>query len=168
MDQAYQSRIQAVREKVRQAHQAALENIYRRVDAIEPAGVKGCMEWPGCRGFRAQVWIGGKGYMVARLVLERQLGRKIRPGYYACHHCDHRWCVNPEHLYEGTKKDDARDRETRNLEYTETRRKRIRSPEHSERMRKMRQAQTERQREEAAWRGRWVADQLAKAGSARL
>jgi hypothetical protein len=48
-----------------------------------------------------------------RVALEEKLGRPIRPGMFACHHCDNPPCVNPEHLYEGTPADNTRDMMTR-------------------------------------------------------
>jgi HNH endonuclease len=33
---------------------------------------------------------------------------------FILHHCDNTYCVNPEHLYEGTQKDNMRDRSVRN------------------------------------------------------
>jgi hypothetical protein len=42
-------------------------------------------------------------------VLAEKLGRPIRKGYLACHTCDVRACINPDHLYEGTVTDNNRD-----------------------------------------------------------
>ena len=41
------------------------------------------------------------------------LGRPIAPGMFALHTCDNRRCVNPDHLYEGTAGQNARDRAAR-------------------------------------------------------
>lgn len=40
-------------------------------------------------------------------------GVEVPPGYCACHICDVPACVNPEHIYAGTAKDNARDRSER-------------------------------------------------------
>jgi hypothetical protein len=45
----------------------------------------------------------------ARIVLAHELGRLIRPGHGALHHCDRRECVRASHLYEGTQRDNMRD-----------------------------------------------------------
>jgi hypothetical protein len=37
-----------------------------------------------------------------RSILERKLGRKLRPEFFACHACNNECCREPLHLYEGT------------------------------------------------------------------
>ena len=43
------------------------------------------------------------------VALELALGRSIQPGLQANHTCDVRACVRPEHLYEGTQKQNIHD-----------------------------------------------------------
>ena len=45
-----------------------------------------------------------------RPALEARLGRPIRPGYQAAHHCDNRACYEPTHLFEATQVDNERDK----------------------------------------------------------
>lgn len=47
--------------------------------------------------------------LVHRESLEGKLGRPIRPGMGALHHCDTNACHEPEHLYEGTNTDNMQD-----------------------------------------------------------
>ena len=46
---------------------------------------------------------------VHRQALVQKLGRPVRQGYDACHHCDVKLCIQPEHLYEGTRKENMQD-----------------------------------------------------------
>ncbi|MBE9188025.1 HNH endonuclease [Microcoleus sp. LEGE 07076] len=50
-----------------------------------------------------------KSFYPHRLVIEDKLGRLIKPGYFACHSCADRGCVNTDDLWEGTPADNCRD-----------------------------------------------------------
>ena len=90
-----------------------LEEFYAIVDAIEP-NEKGCKIWPrgtfGSKKPYAAVWINNKNYIGSRLSLERKLCRPIKKGYGALHICDVPRCVNSDHLWEGTNKENMDDR----------------------------------------------------------
>lgn len=70
-----------------------------------------CWEWNGGKhtdGYGVlNVW--GKSMYAHRISLEVKLGRKLAPGMFACHTCDNPPCCNPDHLYEGTRRDNAKD-----------------------------------------------------------
>jgi DNA-binding XRE family transcriptional regulator len=84
---------------------------------VVPPGLKGvltesgCILWQGGKGPNGygSGSINGKRVLVHRAALEAKLGRPIKPGYCACHACDVRLCINPEHLWEGTQKENLKD-----------------------------------------------------------
>jgi len=91
-----------------------LEDVYRVFDSIVPDKY-GCHQWPRAAviGYYCKVSIEMQSYKVHRLALERKLGRPIRSGFECRHTCDCKSCVNPEHLEEGTHKENMEDRALR-------------------------------------------------------
>jgi hypothetical protein len=65
----------------------------------------GCLEWTGKRhswGYGTFRKPGTKKYCYAhRFALELKLGRILKPGEQANHHCDNPPCCNPDHLFLG-------------------------------------------------------------------
>jgi hypothetical protein len=71
--------------------------------------LNGCWIWIGGRNHRYGCYnIGGRGYRAHRYAWERVYG-PVPDGMYVCHHCDTPLCVNPEHLFVGTQRDNIRD-----------------------------------------------------------
>src|SRR5260221_170624 len=84
------------------------ERIERRL--LPPNGA-GCRLWTGyiSEGGYGRFSFNSKLILSNRAALTVKLGRDLHPGMFACHHCDVRACCAFDHLYEGTRQQNADD-----------------------------------------------------------
>lgn len=88
-----------------------MKNIEERLlDNCIPEPNSGCWLWTASTstGGYGQIRVGGKKRGTHRVAYETWVG-SIPEGLCVCHKCDVRDCINPEHLFLGTYKDNVRD-----------------------------------------------------------
>ncbi len=84
-----------------------LERFWAKVDKSDPLG---CWLWLGARagtGCYGVIWDGRQ--KRAHRVIWEMVNGPIPIGFEICHHCDNASCVNPAHLFCGTRSDNIND-----------------------------------------------------------
>lgn len=84
------------------------------ISNVEENELTGCLEWQGPSSYGyGKLSHKGKSYATHRLSYEIFNRRKIADGMMILHGCDNEACCNPEHLREGTVRDNSNDTRSR-------------------------------------------------------
>ena len=91
-----------------------------RLERLSKLVPSGCIEWQSAlRNGYGRLIIGSRtdgtrtSVSAHRLAYEVHVG-KIPNGFFVCHKCDNPKCINPDHLFVGTRQDNVDDREAKN------------------------------------------------------
>ena len=83
----------------------------RLANGLASADQDSCWEWTRTRNIfgYGTLRVNGKTVLAHRLSYELSRGEKIKPGMNICHKCDNPICINPGHLFLGTRSDNMKD-----------------------------------------------------------
>ena len=101
--------------------QNAVKRFWEKVDKSH--GENACWIWTGCKNHpnptRAygQFWLDGKTRPAHRISWEWHHKREMPSHLDACHKCDNPSCVNPRHIWAGTKSENMSDSVSKNRHY---------------------------------------------------
>jgi len=90
-------------------------------EKVRKAGPDECWEWTACKdqcGYGRIGVGGGKAKRAHRIALEWKLGRPLRDGYETAHTCDNPGCVNSNHLWEATHRENMLDSHAKDRSHT--------------------------------------------------
>lgn len=83
-----------------------MTDLERLLSHVTPDG--DCWRWGVSGNNYGTLQFRGRSWVAHRVSWTLHVG-EIPPGLWVLHHCDHKWCVNPKHLYLGTHADNTRD-----------------------------------------------------------